>query len=50
MLNRLRFYVSRHQGGHKSFVKVIIIAGIFIGALYYGWLCACERIRCSRRT
>ena len=27
-------YVNDIKGGHKSFVKVIIIAGIFIGALY----------------
>ena len=27
-------YVNDVKGGHKSFVKVIIIAGIFIGALY----------------
>ncbi|MCW8327713.1 amino acid permease [Photobacterium sp. SDRW27] len=27
-------YVNDIKGGHKSFVKVIILAGIFIGALY----------------
>ena len=27
-------YVNDIKGGHKSFVKVLIIAGIFIGALY----------------
>ncbi|MCZ8487487.1 hypothetical protein O9992_05210 [Vibrio lentus] len=41
-------YVNDIKGGHKSFVKVIIIAGIFIGALYSVDAFCYER--CSRRT